>query len=502
MLERNRALARTGTVLAAGAMAALLLTGPARADGTQVKQSMMSDKSDMMLDSQTMMFSQADLVRGLLPSVVNIIARAQIARPASEMNAAQSDPGPQYETRVNAGSGFVVDPSGVIVTNWHVVDAAYEITVTFADGERAKAEVLNAARLVDIALLKVEVGHKLRAVKWGDSTKVQIGDPVLAIGNPLGVGLSVSAGIISALNRNLMDTPYDDFIQTDAPINHGNSGGPLFNMKGQVIGINTALISPTSGNAGLGFAIPSRDASFVVDRLLHFGWVRPAWLGVKIQAVTPDIASAIGMADPHGSIIAWVVGGGPAAKAGMQIGDIVTRFGDTVPTDDRDLLRLIASSAPNSHVALTVLRDGKPVVLPVTLAEWPKMQWEERDAPVKVETPHWTIPPDLGLTVTPVTNAMFAKGEFPPDAKDMAAVKVTAIRKNTDAARRGVAVGDLILRVDDTEIGSTAKLRQTIDHARAEHRHFALFLVLPRNWASKASKFPGPRWIPLRIAED
>ena len=500
MRQTRRAVGRMRAALAAGA-ALLLLAGPALAQGTQAQgmQGMMSGHQEMMGDTQGMMFDQARLVRSLLPSVVNIIAKAQIARPASDSGTQES--ASQFQIRVNAGSGFIVNPSGVIVTNWHVVDAAYEIFVTFADGSRASAEVVNAARLVDIALLKVDVGHKLPAVRWGDSSKVQIGDPVLAIGNPLGVGLSVTAGIISALNRNLMDTPYDDFIQTDAPINHGNSGGPLFNLKGEVIGINTALISPTTGNAGLGFAIPSNDAHFVIDRLQHLGWVRPAWLGVKIQEVTPDMASALGMADPEGSIVAWVVAGGPADRAGLQVGDIITRFGRKVPTDDRDLLRLIASSPPGEKVTLTLLRDGKTLDVPVTLGEWPKMQWEERDAPVKVAAPHWTIPPDLGLTVRPVNQRDIAAGAYPASLRDMAGVKVLAIQKDAEAMRHGLLVGDVILRVDDMEVGSEAALQQQIDRARAAHRRFALFLVLPKNWASKGTKFPGPKWIALRVSE-
>ena len=495
MDDQGRARTRMRAMALAGAMAALLAAGAARADNP-------ASQPEPMLDSQTMMFSQAHLVRSLLPSVVNITARAQIPVAATaEMNAATQS-APQYETRVNAGSGFIVDSSGVIVTNWHVVDAAYDITVTFSDGERAKAEVFNAARLVDLALLKVATRHPLQAVKWGDSGNVQIGDPVLAIGNPLGVGLSVTAGIVSALNRNLMDTPYDDFIQTDAPINHGNSGGPLFNMKGEVIGVNTALISPTSGSAGLGFAIPSKDASLVISRLMHFGWVRPAWLGVKIQEVTPEMANALGMPEPQGSIVAWVVAGGPAEKAGIKVGDIIVKFGKDVPTDDRNLLRLIASSPPEEHVSVTVLREGKSIEMPVVLSEWPKMQWEERDAPVKVTAPHWTIPPDLGVSVAPVTEAMFARGEYPPTAKNEPAVKVTAIRRDAEAARRGLETGDLVLRVDEMPVGSAAQMQQAIDHARAEHHRFALFLVLPHNWADKASKFPGPRWIALRVAED
>ena len=495
MGDLRRAACRLRAALAGGTAAALLLAGAAHAQG------MMSNRQDMMLDSQTMMFSQADLVRNLLPSVVNITARAQISTGTADLNAAAQESRQQFEIRVNAGSGFVVDPSGVIVTNWHVVDGAYEVYVTFADGLRAKAEVINAARLIDLALLKVDVGHPLAATKWADSGKVQIGDPVLAIGNPLGIGLSVTAGIISALNRNLMDTPYDDFIQTDAPINHGNSGGPLFNLKGEVIGINTALISPTTGSAGLGFAIPSNDAHFVVERLMHYGWVRPAWLGVKIQQVTPEMANAMGMQTPQGAIVAWVIDSGPAKAADIRVGDVITRFGDHVPTDDRDLLRMIASSPPGEKVTLGVLRDGKTSDVPVTLAEWPKMQWEERDAPTRVAPPHWIIPADLGIDVQPPDPDIFARNDFPAGAKDMQAVQVTSIRKDAEAARHGLAVGDLILRIDDAPIGSAADMQRQIDHARQEHRQFALFLVLPRNAPDKASKFPGPKWLALRVQD-
>ncbi len=450
--------------------------------------------------AQEMMLGQAALVRGLLPTVVNIVARAEISTPAADtVEAAAADAHQQYQIRVNAGSGFVVRPDGVIVTNWHVVDGAFEIYATFSDGTRVKAQLLNAARLIDIAVLKVDAGHKLGAVRWADSTKVQIGDPVLAIGNPLGVGLSVTAGIVSALNRNIMDTPYDDFIQTDAPINHGNSGGPLFNMKGEVIGINTALISPTSGSSGLGFAIPSRDAEFVVDRLLAYGWVRPAWLGVKIQLVTPDMAAAIGLAEPQGSIVAWVVDGGPAQKAGVQLGDVILQLGNEVPTDDRDLLRLIAASPPGEKVTLAVLRHGQQIELPVTLAEWPKMQWEERDAPTKVVQPHWVIPPDLGISVQPPPPDFMAKNSFPASAKEIKAVQVSGIAKDAEAARRGLAVGDLILRVNDAPIGSAADMQHQIDQARAAHHEFALFLIVPRNASKMGSKFPGPKWITLRV---
>ena len=224
---------------------------------------------------------QAALIRRVLPTVVNITAHARPAEDNPVMASSSPDASDTFEVKSSAGSGFVVDPDGTILTNWHVVAGAYEIFVTFSDGTRLEAQVLNAARIIDLALLKVNAGHPLPAVTWGDSSKVQIGNSVLAIGNPLGIGTSVSGGIVSALHRNISDTPYDDFIQTDAAINHGNSGGPLFDSNGEVIGVDSAIISPTAANAGLGFALPAYQAEFVIEQLKKYGWVRPGWLGLK-----------------------------------------------------------------------------------------------------------------------------------------------------------------------------------------------------------------------------
>ena len=450
--------------------------------------------------AQDMMFNQAQLIRGLLPTVVNILAHANAAAADSNLTAAQQSHA--FQLKSSAGSGFIADPTGVIVTNWHVVDQAYEIFVTFSDGSRYDAKVLNAARILDIALLKVDVGHPLPAVTWGDSAKMQIGDPVLAIGNPLGIGQSVTAGIVSALNRNIQDTPYDDFIQTDAPINHGNSGGPLFNLQGQVIGINTALISPTSGSAGLGFAIPSDIAHTVIGRLLTYGWTRPAFLGVKIQQVSPEMAAALGMAQPAGSIVAWVTDGGPAAKAGLQIGDIILRYGDEVPTDERDLLRKIASGTPGQDVKLSVLRDGQPISIPVTLGEWPRMAWEERDAPTLVAQPHWNVPPDLGVQVTELTEKLAAENEMPRHPAGTAAVLVQGVAQDADAARRGIGVGDVILRVGATPIGTQGAWLKAVADARAAGRTYALVLLLPKTATDTDMRIRAPKWIAVRVSED
>ena len=452
--------------------------------------------------AQDMAFSQAQLVRGLLPTVVNISARAEVGETPSPVMASSNSTGKASQSnsaiaiKTSAGSGFVIDPSGQIATNWHVVDGAFEILVTFADGTRAKAEVVNASPLVDLALLKVNVGHKLAAAHWADSSKVQVGDPVLAIGNPLGVGMSVSGGLVSALNRNIMDTPYDDFIQTDAAINHGNSGGPLFDMKGDVIGVNSAIISPTSGNAGLGFSMPSDDARFIFDRLARKVSTRPGYLGAKLQPVTPEMALALGMEDAEGSIVAAVVDDGPAAKAGLHAGDVLLHYGADKPTDERALLRAIAKTEPGTTAPIGVLRKGQEVVIPVKIEEWPTMWWEDVHGGTPATPPHWNIPADLGLVVAPLSEEMRASYQVRPDASG---VLVTGVLPGTDAAQRGIAPGDVIEQIGDTQLRAPQDLQREIDQARTDKRGFAMFLVMRKNQPVTAAQLPGPKWIALRL---
>src|SRR5271165_5000991 len=248
----------------------------------------------------TMDFNQSDLIRSLLPSVVNVASTVQ---GSTQSGAAR----PQ----TSQGSGFVIDPSGLIATNDHVIHGAYQIQVTFSDGQTVPAKLVATAPTIDIAVIKVETQHALIPVHWGDSNKLQIGDPVIAIGNALGLGMAVSSGVVSALNKNINASPYDDYIQTDASINHGNSGGPLFNRAGEVIGMDTALISPTTGSVGLGFAQPAADVKFVTERLIRNGWARPGWVGGAAADVTPELAQALGLPSPKGMIITALAAGGP-----------------------------------------------------------------------------------------------------------------------------------------------------------------------------------------------
>jgi serine protease Do len=442
--------------------------------------------------------NKVDLIQSVLPAVVNVtVKKDEVAQPApAEANAAAppvlANPNAVASIKAYVGSGFVVDPSGLIVTNYHVVENAFEIIVTFTDGSRLPGQVVSASRLADIALLKVDAKRPLLTARWGDSDKVQVGDQVFAAGNPFGLGLSLSAGIVSALNRDIQNSPYDDLIQTDATINHGNSGGPLFDMQGRVIGVNSAIISPTTGSVGLGFAEPANSAQFVIDRLQKYGWVRPSWIGIKLQQVTPDIALAIGMPQPEGSIVAWVLPNGPAEKAGLTVGDVVLRFGGHAQTDERELLRNIARSQVGDQITLRVRHDGSERDITMTTMEWPRDQWEKRDAPVAAQRPKIVIPPDLGLALAPI----------PADQKPglglepgLSGVLVKTVAPGSDAANRGMVSGDVILRVQDQSVATPADVQSGIDAVRAGKHDYVLMLVLP-----KKRDVPGPKWMPLQLA--
>lgn len=442
--------------------------------------------------------NKSDLVKGLLPTVVNVSVRKdEPAAPPVTADAAAPVPAPTPDAgsgiKSYVGSGFVIDPSGLIVTNYHVVEYAFEITVTFFDGSRLPAKMLSASRTADLAVLKVEAKHPLKAAHWGDSDKLQVGDQVFAAGDPFGIGLSVSAGIVSGLNRDIQNSPYDDLIQTDASINHGNSGGPLFDMQGHVVGVNSTIISPTTGSAGLGFAIPSSTAQFVVSQLLTYGWVHPAWIGVKVQTVTREIADAMGMSQPEGSILAWVLSDGPAKQAGLKIGDVILRYNGVAPTDDRDLLREIAHTPVGQPINFLVRQsDGTEQTVSVTTQAWPRNQWEKNDAPEPVQRPKIVIPPDLGLSLSPLPDEARVKL---PSGVDLNGVLVSKVAANSDPALRGMTSGDIILRVQDKPVTTPEDVQANIDAARAAKREYVLLLVLP-----KKSETPGPKWFALQLS--
>jgi serine protease Do len=443
----------------------------------------------MQLGMMPMQPEARALFARLLPSVVTIHVRKDPTQPDPGTNAAGTEP---EGTRV-FGSGFVIDPSGVIATNEHVVHGAWQIEVTFADGTQAPAHVLDVARLIDLALIKVDAGHELPAVQWGDSSTLQIGDPVFAVGNALGVGISVSGGIVSGLNRDIMDSPYDDYIQTDAAINHGNSGGPLFNKKGEVVGIDTAIISPTTAWSGIGFAIPSSAAQMVIDRLMNPNAPRPGWIGVKLQPVTPEMADALGMKQARGSIVGSLAQDGPAIAAGLRVGDIVLHRTDAPPTDQRALLRAITATPIGQTISLVLWRDGAEQTLDIPIKEWPRRQWDALDTQV-AGSAHHEVPPDLGLALAEADDTNRARFGL---MMNQAGVVVTGVAANSDAAERGLAAGDVILRVQDKPVSTPTEAQAAFSAARARKRQFVLVLLAP-----KPHDKAGSTWVTLRVAED
>lgn len=400
----------------------------------------------------------AEAVQAALPAIVNITVwstKPLEGAPPSEM-------GNEHRSEI-AGSGFVVDPSGIIVTNRHVIEGASTISVGFSDRSRARAKVLAVAGSIDVAILKVEVTRPLPVLKFGDSDALRVGQPLICVGNPLGIGLTVSSGVVSALNRDIHKTPFDDFIQSDCAINPGNSGGPMMNADGEVVGIDTANIDPYSGGSiGLGFALTSNDVAFVVPRLIAMGRVNAGWIGLAMQDVTPEIAHALALPGTRGFIVSNVDAGGPGDKAGFAEGDVLLDFAGEVPTDTRALIRAIARLPVDGEVPVTVWRDGKISRVTVTLGEFP-------GAPAKATVAE--TPPDipvLGFTVEALME---------PQPARKPGVVVTDVVDDSIASEAGIVVGSVILRVQDVAVGTPADVARALAEAGRQGRKFVALLM-------------------------
>jgi serine protease Do len=462
--------------------------------------------------------SFADLASKLLPAVVNISSTQDVqARAGGQGQGPEipmfppgspfeqffkdflnrnrpgqhGDTQPAPERRMQSlGSGFIIDSSGLVVTNNHVIDGADEITVTLQDNTSLKAKVLGRDETGDIALLQVKSDKPLPAVQFGDSDAERVGDWVLAIGNPFGLGGTVTAGIVSARGRDIRQGPYDDFIQTDAAINRGNSGGPLFNMDGQVIGMNTAIYSPSGGSIGIGFSIPANMVKGVVAQLKDFGHPRRGWLGVRIQQVTPDIAESLGLHDAAGAMVAGVNDGGPADKAKIRNGDIILKFNNQDVKEMRSLPRIVADSQVGQQVPVVLWRDGKEVTVQATLAEKPDdVQLATATTGDKDEQKPTEIS-GLGLKLAPITQD--TKDKFSLNA-DQKGVVITDVAPNSSAAERGLKAGDVIVEVQQGEVASPADVQKKVDTVRKENRKSVLMLIQRQD---------GLQWVPLSLTAD
>jgi serine protease Do len=362
------------------------------------------------------------------------------------------------------GSGFFISPNGYAVTNNHVVDGASKVEVTTDDGKTYTAKVIGTDARTDVALIKVEGGSDFPFAKLA-AGKPRIGDWVLAVGNPFGLGGTVTAGIVSASGRDIGNGPYDDFIQIDAPVNKGNSGGPAFNMQGEVVGVNTAIYSPSGGSVGIAFSIPAPTVKNVIAQLKDKGSVSRGWIGVQIQPVTQDIADSLGMKKAEGALVSEPQANGPAAKAGIESGDVITSVNGEAVKDPRELARTIGSLPPGSAVKLDVLHKGKDQAINLTLGQLPAMQ-EANAEPAHGS--QGSDVPRLGLTVAPATSVAGA---------GKAGVVVTDIDPTSAAADRGVKQGDVILEVAGKSVTNSGDVREAIKTANADNKNSVLMKV-------------------------
>jgi len=390
-------------------------------------------------------------------------------------NGGGGDSGPREATSL--GSGFIIDPSGYIVTNNHVIEGAEEITVRMQDNTEYKAKLIGHDPKTDLALLKIDTSSPLPSVEWGDSDKARIGDWVLAIGNPFGLGGTVTAGILSARQRDINAGPYDDFLQTDAAINRGNSGGPMFNTDGKVIGINTAIFSPSGGSIGIGFALPSSLAKGVIQQLRQYGHPRRGWLGVRIQSVTPELAEGLKMPKPMGALIAAVTDGGPADKAGIRQGDVVIKFDNKDIDEMRHLPRIVAETTFDTSVPVVVLRQGKEMTFQVKIGELDETA-EAKTAdtgtqPTKPKAPEGakTI---LGLSLAEMTDQLRQRYNI---ADEAAGVVVLNVDSKSNAAGKGLKAGDVIVEVDQNSVTTPADVEKRVAVAKANGYKVVTFLI-------------------------
>ncbi|MCC6598023.1 MAG: DegQ family serine endoprotease [Alphaproteobacteria bacterium] len=435
--------------------------------------------------------SFADIVEGLLPAVVNISSTQRMQTPEEFSEMPQLPEGsPLHDffeefmeqrqgmlmlPQASLGSGFVIDAqNGYVITNNHVIRDAEEIRVIFQDNITVPAKLIGMDEKTDLAVLQVETDHKMTAVKFGDSDVLRVGDWVVAIGNPFGLGGTVTAGIISARQRNINAGPYDDFIQTDASINRGNSGGPMFNLDGEVIGINTAIFSPSGGSVGIGFAIPSAMAKPVVDQIIKFGRTRRGWIGVRIQEITPEIAETLSLPKAEGALVSSVTPKGPSEAAGLEAGDVILELNGQKVDTMRSLPRLVAETAIDSKADLVFWRNGKALQTEVVVGELEQAEKDGLLGNAQEAEIVGTEIPDIGITVKALDNVLRQNYAVPQNVEGVAIVGVSQM---SEAAQKGLFEGDVIVEVNQQPVNQPEKLKSIIAEATSSGKSSILLLV-------------------------
>lgn len=436
----------------------------------------------------------ADLSEKLLPSVVNIATTQEVqigpgqpvpqfppGSPFEEFfkeffekrgeKPREREPGPRPRS---LGSGFVISPDGFIVTNNHVIAGAAEVVVTFSNDITLKAEIVGTDPKTDLAVLKVEPEEPLSAVTWGDSDRVRVGNWVVAIGNPFGLGNTVTAGIISARARDINAGPFDDFLQTDASINRGNSGGPLFDLEGGVVGINTAIYSPSGGSVGIGFSVPSNLAKNVVHQLREYGETRRGWLGVRIQTVTDDLAESLNLENAAGALVASVSPDSPASSAGLKVGDVILSFDGKPVTTMRRLPRIVAETEIDKPVNVELWREGKKIDVRVVVGRLDEGEVQVASALQAPDEPVVEEVPRLGLTVSSLTEDIREQFELEESVHGVMVVRVDG---GSGAAEKGIQPGDVIIEVGQTEVSTPTDVTTKVEEEIGRNKNTVLLLL-------------------------
>ena len=492
---------RRSRLLAMSSAAAILVVGlGAFALTPQVRQLQVADSNPVQLAQNTPRsatrgmpngapFSFADLVERVSPAVVTITSETMSTGSGSDEDSdgvPDNIPAPfrdlfnqfnkaQPQTphkEISAGSGFIISKDGLIVTNNHVIDASKKITVKLPDKRSFTATLIGTDPATDIALIKVNSDKPLPIVEFGDDRALRVGDWVVAVGNPFGLSNSVTAGIVSSIGRDIGSGPYNDFIQIDAPINRGNSGGPTFDLRGQMVGMNSMIFSPSGGSVGIGFAIPASTIHDVVAQLQAHGRVSRGWLGVEIQSVSPEIASSLGLKEPKGSIVANVVPGSPASKAGIEQGDVVTAIDGKEVEDSRDLTRRVATVVAGSNASFTVMRQGSPKTIKVQIGAQP----EEKVAANIPATPSamQATGTAMGLGLAAVTADARKTYNL---AETINGVVITKVDPSSDAADKGLQPGDVVMKIGAKEVKTPQDVQAGVAEAQKGGRKSVLLLV-------------------------